>query len=196
MHAQVSYSLRFLCTKHTRLSRQMDHDMLSTTHRPATLRTPVDFLAALTLSPRPEHQPERRSLMTFPSFTFTVSPPSPTATEEVSPAAQEAAPDTPDEPSLVTAPPAAVQRRPSHRSLTPAEARQLTLLLTQELNPVRSSPKSLMGECIVLAEKLHEAGVRWDKHRRVMGMHLRGIWEEGCRWTGSGDEPAQHQSME
>lgn len=38
-----------------------------------------------------------------------------------------------------------------------------------------------MSESISLAEKLHEAGVRWDKKRRVMGMHLRGIWEEGQR---------------
>ncbi len=36
-----------------------------------------------------------------------------------------------------------------------------------------------MRESIELAEKLHEVGVRWDRHRRVMGMHLKGIWEEG-----------------
>ncbi|KAK8846727.1 hypothetical protein IAR55_005814 [Kwoniella newhampshirensis] len=65
------------------------------------------------------------------------------------------------------------------RALTPKEAHHLTLLLTQHLFPHRHNPKQLMKESIELAEKLHEAGVRWDKWRRVMGMHLRGIWEEG-----------------
>jgi hypothetical protein len=41
-----------------------------------------------------------------------------------------------------------------------------------------------MKASIELAEKLHDAGIRWDQHRRVMGMHLRGIWEEGARLVG------------
>jgi hypothetical protein len=41
-----------------------------------------------------------------------------------------------------------------------------------------------MKASIELAGKLHDAGIRWDQHRRVMGMHLRGIWEEGARLVG------------
>ncbi|KAK4688928.1 pre-rRNA-processing protein TSR1, partial [Tremellales sp. Uapishka_1] len=34
-----------------------------------------------------------------------------------------------------------------------------------------------MRESILLSEKLDGAGIRWDRHRRVMGIHLRGLWE-------------------
>ncbi|ORX34354.1 hypothetical protein BD324DRAFT_143968 [Kockovaella imperatae] len=68
---------------------------------------------------------------------------------------------------------------PVHRPLASNEARQLSLLLTQHFFPLRSQPRSMMKESIHLAEKLHEAGIRWDTKRRVMGLHLRGIWEEG-----------------
>ncbi|WVR04405.1 hypothetical protein IAU60_001407 [Kwoniella sp. DSM 27419] len=65
----------------------------------------------------------------------------------------------------------------THRPLTPLEARHLTLLLVQHLSPLKGD-KCLMAGSIDLAEKLHDAGIRWDRYRRVMGMHLRGIWEE------------------
>jgi hypothetical protein len=56
--------------------------------------------------------------------------------------------------------------------------------MVQHLYPVRTSSKGIMKASIELAEKLHDAGIRWDQHRRVMGMHLRGIWEEGARLVG------------
>ncbi|RXK42236.1 hypothetical protein M231_00595 [Tremella mesenterica] len=87
-------------------------------------------------------------------------------------------PDRPPSPIKIDLPP---PKSVPHRPLASNEARQLTLLLTQHLWPIRTSSKGMMRESIALAEKLHEAGVRWDKHRRVMGMHLRGIWEEGQR---------------
>lgn len=42
----------------------------------------------------------------------------------------------------------------------------------------------MMRDAISLAGKLDEAGVRWDKKRRVMGLHLRGIWDEGGKLGG------------
>lgn len=39
-----------------------------------------------------------------------------------------------------------------------------------------------MQGCIALSDKLDEAGVKWDRSRRVMGLHIKGIWEEG--WVG------------
>ncbi|WVF70096.1 hypothetical protein IAT40_004884 [Kwoniella sp. CBS 6097] len=88
----------------------------------------------------------------------------------------------------------------SHRRLTPIEARQLATYLTQQfsLQPKRDysettrssfststkkkmnnaqKQKGMMEKSIESAEILHEAGIRWDKSRRVMGTHLRGIWE-------------------
>jgi len=56
--------------------------------------------------------------------------------------------------------------------------------MVQHLYPVRTSSKGIMKASIDLAEKLHDTGIRWDQHRRVMGMHLRGIWEEGARLVG------------
>jgi hypothetical protein len=69
----------------------------------------------------------------------------------------------------------------------------MTLLLTQHFFPVRNSPKGMMRESIALAEKLHEAGIRWDARRRVMGMHLRGIWDEA---HGLGKGTSGHAAME
>ncbi|KAL7424350.1 hypothetical protein Q5752_000032 [Cryptotrichosporon argae] len=86
-------------------------------------------------------------------------------------------------PSLAAAPSVPV---PTTRALTSPEARQLALLLTQHLWPVRHAPKALMAASIGLAEDLHAAGVRWDARRRVMGVHVRGCWEEGSRLSGLG----------
>lgn len=168
--------------------------MLVVSRPPRTPKTPVDFFAALALSPTPQGGPGHAGPAT-PLPSFTISPPSPTSSDELSPGLT-----TPLDrlaagsrsPPAVTAPAAPVD---PHRPLTPAEATQLTLLLVQQLNPVSSSSKGLMGECIALAEQLHAAGVRWDKHRRVMGMHLRGIWEEGCWWS-NGVGPSHHSTME
>lgn len=96
-------------------------------------------------------------------------------------------------PSLLPEAPEAVIFRP----LCLSEARQLTLLLRQSLFPVRAAPKNLMSESIRLAEELHAVGIRWDRRRRVMGMHLRGIWEEGEKLGGSGGlEGRGHRAME
>jgi hypothetical protein len=62
--------------------------------------------------------------------------------------------------------------------------------MVQHLYPVRASSKGLMKTSIDLAEQLHNSGIRWDQHRRVMGMHLRGIWEEGSRLVGGIDRIA------
>lgn len=83
----------------------------------------------------------------------------------------------------------------THRPLTLGEARQLGLLLMQQLLPVRNDLKGTTRESILLADKLHDAGVRWDKHRRVMGLHLRSIWEEGQRF-GNGRVASGHNAME
>lgn len=168
--------------------------MLTVSRPPRTPRTPVDVFAALALSPIPAGQPPSIT-PALPLPSFTISPPSPTSSCESRPGrtGSVASPTTgSSSPSPVNPPPAPTG---SHRPLTPAEATQLTLLLVQQLNPVSSSSKGLMGECISLAEQLHVAGVRWDKHRRVMGMHLRGIWEEGCRWS-NGVGPSHHATME
>ncbi|EIW68714.1 hypothetical protein TREMEDRAFT_63177 [Tremella mesenterica DSM 1558] len=101
-------------------------------------------------------------------------------------------PDRPPSPIKIDLPP---PKSVPHRPLASNEARQLTLLLTQHLWPIRTSSKGMMRESIALAEKLHEAGVRWDKHRRVMGMHLRGIWEEGQR-LGNARMPGGMSPME
>lgn len=136
---------------------------------PITPKTPSSLLAALALSPT--------LATTHPSSipVFALSPP------------------TPDPPSPKPTQPASTEV--IHRKLASNEARQLTLLLTQHLFPVRHSPKGLMSESIALAELLHDAGLRWDRHRRVMGLHLRGIWEEGQR-LGTGKMVGGHGPME
>lgn len=82
-----------------------------------------------------------------------------------------------------------------YRPLALSEAKQLGVLLVQQLSPVRHDLKGITRESISLADKLHDAGVRWDKHRRVMGVHLRGIWEEGQR-VGNGRAASGHRAME
>ncbi|OCF37602.1 hypothetical protein I316_00729 [Kwoniella heveanensis BCC8398] len=92
-----------------------------------------------------------------------------------------------------------------HRCLTPIEAKQLATYLTQQFslkpkpkaktrtisissipiptinmnmnNNAQKKQKGMMERSIECAEALHDAGIRWDRSRRVMGMHLRGIWE-------------------
>ena len=67
------------------------------------------------------------------------------------------------------------------RPLTQAEARQLTLVMRTTLGSISRmkglDSKEAMQESIQLAQKMHEAGLKWDKRRRVMGIHLRGVWE-------------------
>ena len=67
------------------------------------------------------------------------------------------------------------------RPLTQAEARQLTLVMRTTLGPIARTKglesKEAMQGSIDLAHKMHMAGLRWDKRRRVMGIHLRGTWE-------------------
>ena len=94
-------------------------------------------------------------------------------------------------PHTVPSPP-----KPTHRPLASNEARQLSLLLIQHFFPLRSHPRGMMKESIALAEQLHDAGIRWDTKRRVMGMHLRGIWEEGQRLAVAGRSIGGHGPME
>lgn len=44
-----------------------------------------------------------------------------------------------------------------------------------------------MQASIDLAEVLHENGIRWDRQRRVMGIHLHSIWEQGLRLVGGNE---------
>ncbi|KAI9635495.1 uncharacterized protein MKK02DRAFT_44185 [Dioszegia hungarica] len=141
---------------------------------PITPHTPSDLFAALALSPGLAN--------TYPYDipTLLISPPSPCLC---------AASPSPSPIFL---------KEIIYRPLSLQEARQLTLLLHQSLFPVRTSPKGLMSESIRLAEELHEAGIRWDRRRRVMGMHLRGIWEEGEKLEsgGAGVGGEGHRAME
>lgn len=148
-----------------------------------TPRTPCDLLAALALSPTTTSVRRATSVPTFH-----VSPPTPPGSPSCpSPShmADPPADDGIDEDNAET----------PLRVLATNEAKQLSLLLTQHFFPVRGSPKGLMKESIALAEKLHEAGIRWDKKRRVMGMHLRGIWEESQK-LGTGRGVGAHGPME
>lgn len=80
--------------------------------------------------------------------------------------------------------------RPSVRSLTIHEARQIHVLLQitfagegkgknsgTSRNGIQGQGKAMMKESIKLAGRFHEVGLRWDRKRRVMGTHLRGVWE-------------------
>lgn len=146
------------------------NDVTMIARSPITPKTPSTLLAALALSPTLA----MKDYSSIPVFSFS--------------------PATPNHPSPEILASTVVPPQ-VHRNLATNEARQLTLLLTQHLFPVRHSPKGLMSESIALAERLHEAGLRWDRHRRVMGMHLRGIWEEGQR-LGTGRMVGGHGPME
>jgi hypothetical protein len=156
-----------------------------TTILPITPNTPSSLLAALALSPvlAPLSSNLRAPSQTsIPSISLL--PPSPIPLSPVL------------SPSITTTPILAYPPKPittlntTHRVLGLNEARQITLLMVQHLYPVRASSKGLMKSSIDLAEQLHESGIRWDQHRRVMGMHLRGIWEEGSRLVGGIDKIA------
>ena len=150
---------------------------------PVTPKTPSGLFAAMALSPTCA-----TGLPTaVPTLHF--SPATPDDNSPFYPSSPSPSPTLPAT-SSTSGPP-----KPTHRSLASNEARQLTLLLTQHLFPVRNSHKGLMSESIVLAEKLHEAGLRWDTKRRVMGMHLRGIWEESQR-LANGRTVGGHGPME
>lgn len=122
-------------------------------------RTPSDVFAAMALSP--SMATPRPSAV----LTLLICPPSPD----------------------LSAPPDCSSPVPeTYRPLSTVEARQLTALLHARFFPLRSSARLLMSESIKLAEELHGAGIRWDRVRRVMGMHLRGIWAEGAKVDGAG----------
>ena len=116
----------------------------------------------LSMSPKVEQPGSARSMRSSPLAELLSSP---------SPTSSFGSPQSASSPATKTK---INQAKLDHRRLASNEARQLTLLLTQHLWPVRTNAKGLMKESISLAEKLHEAGIRWDKHRRVMGMHLKG----------------------
>ena len=152
---------------------------MTTFLRPISPKTPSDIFAAMVLSPtaatgQPAHIP-----------LFSICPPTPPSSSPFFTSPSTAGLPAPEpEPKEVVV----------HRQLAANEARQLALLITQHLHPVRQSHSGLMRESIALAEKLHEAGVRRDKKRRVMGTHLRGVWEEGQRFGGGGHRGANGYS--
>jgi hypothetical protein len=59
--------------------------------------------------------------------------------------------------------------------------------MTQYFLPPRGSSKNSMQASIELAEVLHHHGIRRDRQRRLMGIHLRGIWEQGVRLVGGNE---------
>ena len=167
-----------------------------------TPRTASGLFAALALSPgnSPGSPKQLPTLTLFPATPPTADEPLSPLTarqyathlrESFSKIAHNILPtwdDSPQEPAVRTEDiPVETQSQPvdstKHRPLASNEARQLSLLLIQHFFPARGNARVMMKESIHLAEMLHEAGVRWDSKRRVMGLHLRGIWEEGQRLT-------------
>jgi len=144
-----------------------------TTILPIAPQTPSSLLAALTLSP------------VLAPLNASLNAPSQVSIPSIS-----LLPPSPIPPTLITVltiptpPKPLINSKITHRVLGLNEARQITLLMVQHLHPFRTSSKGIMKASIDLAEQLHEGGIRWDQHRRVMGMHLRGIWEEGARLIG------------
>lgn len=151
---------------------------------PILPRTPSSLLAALCLSPvlAPLNASQDLSqLTTMPHISLL--PPTPPEWQST------AGPDSPEPENVPhTDPPLthtlSFRRGSQHRLLTSNEARQLTLFMAEHLHPVKASSKGLMQKSIHIAEVLHQQGIRWDRHRRVMGTHIRSIWEEGLRLSG------------
>nr|XP_018265778.1 uncharacterized protein I303_02152 [Kwoniella dejecticola CBS 10117]OBR87936.1 hypothetical protein I303_02152 [Kwoniella dejecticola CBS 10117] len=92
--------------------------------------------------------------------------------------------DSPDEAAEVVE-----MRKPeieiTYRSLTLKESTQIAHLFWLKLKDIdletKNKNKKAMKEytnlTIELAKELDQVGVKWDKQRRVMGIHLRGLWE-------------------
>jgi len=173
--------------------KMASHDMAVTVALPPALspKTPCGIFAALALSPTVA----TGHASSVPALHL--SPPTPTATGTRTEGDELPSPFYSPAGSLMPISPDGLptDAGPVHRRLALNEARQLGLLLMQQLFPVRNNVKGITRESILLADKLHDAGVRWDKLRRVMGMHLRGIWEEGQRF-GNGRGVTRHSAME
>lgn len=154
-----------------------------TTILPITPRTPSSLLAALCLAP--VLAPLNASSDEIPPVPelpdISLRPPTPIKPH----GGPDRSTRTDPEPTCVQL--CSFPRDSMHRRLSPNEARQLTLLMTQHFMPARHSSKAMMEASIRLAEALHQHGIRWDRHRRVMGTHLRGIWEEGLRLVGGSE---------
>ncbi|WRT65048.1 uncharacterized protein IL334_001990 [Kwoniella shivajii] len=75
----------------------------------------------------------------------------------------------------------------TYRRLTNLESLQIALLISRQFYPHRNHPKELMKVSIDLAGKLDQVGVKWDKKRKIMGMHLRGLWDVSGGGKGSVD---------
>ncbi|WWC87198.1 uncharacterized protein L201_002084 [Kwoniella dendrophila CBS 6074] len=77
------------------------------------------------------------------------------------------------------------------RSLTIKESKQLSLIIQQSFSNFKSNnngnndyaKKEIMRISIELAKKFDECGIKWDKYRKVMGMHIRGLWEMSNKVT-------------
>lgn len=156
-----------------------------TTVLPITPRTPSGLLAALCLSPILAPLNASHDLSPFPSLpTISLQPASPASIASLT-ESEFAAEQEHNAPHV----PVALQILPGskHRLLNANEARQLTLLMSQYFLPARASSKDSMQASIELAEVLHLHGIRWDRQRRLMGIHLRGIWEQGLRLVGGSE---------
>lgn len=156
---------------------------IMTTVLPITPRTPSSLLAALCLSP--VLAPLNASHDSSPSTDIPrISLLSPAPAAPIVPA--QAVPLTNEVVDLRSPLNHTVSfgRGSGPRLLSHNEARQLTLLMVEYLHPVRTSTKRLMQKSIDLAEILHRHGIRWDRQRRVMGIHIRSLWEQGLRLTG------------
>ncbi|OCF59110.1 hypothetical protein L486_03611 [Kwoniella mangroviensis CBS 10435] len=166
---------------------------------PLSPRTPSALLSSLILSPRPQEGISGtiipQSLMEIlspilPSSSF----PSGFDFGGTSPSNQDGAgrgidlPDFPLPPSPSLSCSHAIRgggrRRgvaDQYRSLTFQESKQLAEILVSTFKPHKKNPKELMRVSIDLASRLDDCGIKWDKQRKVMGIHLRGLFEMGMK---------------
>ncbi|WVQ68953.1 uncharacterized protein L199_007162 [Kwoniella botswanensis] len=162
---------------------------------PNSPRTPSALLSSLILSPRPQ---EGISGMTIPqSLMEMLSPILPSSSfpfGDTSPSngnGDDNGIDSPNFPlPLSPSPSRSHATRGSrrgrggpqkYRSLTSKESKQLAEILLSTFKPHKRNQKELMRVSIDLASKLDDCGIKWDKQRRVMGIHLRGLFEMGMK---------------
>ncbi|WVW78769.1 hypothetical protein I302_100731 [Kwoniella bestiolae CBS 10118] len=149
---------------------------------PLSPRTPSALLSSLILSPRPEVNGITlpQSLMGMLSPTLPSSFPPNTSPSH--PGEGVDLPRFPLPPSPAPYPrQSRTRNKENYRSLTTRESQQLASILLSSLKPHKKNPKELMRASIELASKLDGCGIKWDKQRKVMGIHLRGLYEIGLR---------------
>ncbi|WWD00276.1 hypothetical protein V866_007185 [Kwoniella sp. B9012] len=162
---------------------------------PISPRTPSALLSSLILSPRPQEGISgltiSQSLMEMlspilPSSSFPFGDSSPSNEN-----GDDSGIDSPNFPLPPSPSPSRSHKTrggrrgrgglEKYRSLTSKESKQLAEILLSAFKPHKKNQKELMRVSINLASKLDDCGIKWDKQRRVMGIHLRGLFEMGMR---------------